>query len=257
MKARSVPALRVTSYCSGVSCSRHSCSDFSNFSALLQVRRSYSRPEYAPCVTGAVPAVWRQRGRCDACSRSPRSPPLAAAPLAAPPPAPAALERLIAPGLGLPGPDRPRRRRRRPGAGDALHDQLRPPRSAASASSRDARRARPLRRAASPPTSSAATASATKPAAATSPTGCSGSATSRRAAGGPARTSPGAPARSAPCARSSAPGCTRPGHRENILGSYGQIGIGLRVGGLDGHGDAHVWTQHFGSTLLSAAPPRP
>ena len=25
-----------------------------------------------------------------------------------------------------------------------------------------------------------------------------------------------------------------PGHRENILGSYGEIGIGLRVGGLEG-----------------------
>jgi uncharacterized protein YkwD len=36
------------------------------------------------------------------------------------------------------------------------------------------------------------------------------------------------------------------GHRENILGSYSQIGIGLRVGGLDGHGSAHVWTQQFG-----------
>jgi uncharacterized protein YkwD len=36
------------------------------------------------------------------------------------------------------------------------------------------------------------------------------------------------------------------GHRENILGSYGQIGIGLRVGGLDGYGGAHVWTQQFG-----------
>lgn len=36
------------------------------------------------------------------------------------------------------------------------------------------------------------------------------------------------------------------GHRANILGSYGQIGIGLRVGGLDGYGEAHVWTQQFG-----------
>jgi uncharacterized protein YkwD len=36
------------------------------------------------------------------------------------------------------------------------------------------------------------------------------------------------------------------GHRENILGSYGQIGIGLRVGGLDGYRGAHVWTQEFG-----------
>ena len=38
-----------------------------------------------------------------------------------------------------------------------------------------------------------------------------------------------------------------PGHRENILGRYGQIGIGLRVGGLDGYSRAHVWTQDFGS----------
>jgi uncharacterized protein YkwD len=36
------------------------------------------------------------------------------------------------------------------------------------------------------------------------------------------------------------------GHRENILGSYDQIGIGLRVGGLEGYGGAHVWTQQFG-----------
>jgi uncharacterized protein YkwD len=36
------------------------------------------------------------------------------------------------------------------------------------------------------------------------------------------------------------------GHRENILGSYGQVGIALRVGGLGGHGSAHVWTQEFG-----------
>ena len=38
-----------------------------------------------------------------------------------------------------------------------------------------------------------------------------------------------------------------PGHRENILGPYGQLGVGLRVGGLAGHGEAHVWVQHFGS----------
>lgn len=38
-----------------------------------------------------------------------------------------------------------------------------------------------------------------------------------------------------------------PGHRENILGSYGQIGVGLRTGGLDGYSGAHVWTQEFGS----------
>lgn len=38
-----------------------------------------------------------------------------------------------------------------------------------------------------------------------------------------------------------------PGHRENILGNYAQIGIGLTVGGLDGRPGAHIWTQHFGS----------
>jgi uncharacterized protein YkwD len=38
-----------------------------------------------------------------------------------------------------------------------------------------------------------------------------------------------------------------PGHRENILGPYSKIGIGLRVGGLEGHADAHVWTQEFGT----------
>jgi uncharacterized protein YkwD len=38
-----------------------------------------------------------------------------------------------------------------------------------------------------------------------------------------------------------------PGHRENILGSFSQIGIGLRVGTLNGRRNVHVWTQHFGS----------
>ena len=37
------------------------------------------------------------------------------------------------------------------------------------------------------------------------------------------------------------------GHRRNILGPYREIGIGLRVGGLDGADDAHVWTQEFGN----------
>jgi uncharacterized protein YkwD len=37
------------------------------------------------------------------------------------------------------------------------------------------------------------------------------------------------------------------GHRENILGSFSQVGIGLRVGGLEGYEGAHVWTQQFGS----------
>jgi len=37
-----------------------------------------------------------------------------------------------------------------------------------------------------------------------------------------------------------------PGHRENILGPYEDIGIGLQVGRLEGYGNAHVWTQQFG-----------
>jgi uncharacterized protein YkwD len=37
------------------------------------------------------------------------------------------------------------------------------------------------------------------------------------------------------------------GHRRNILGPYEDIGIGLRVGALEGTGGTHVWTQEFGS----------
>jgi uncharacterized protein YkwD len=37
------------------------------------------------------------------------------------------------------------------------------------------------------------------------------------------------------------------GHRENILGDYEDVGIGLRVGRLEGVSGAHVWTQDFGS----------
>jgi uncharacterized protein YkwD len=37
------------------------------------------------------------------------------------------------------------------------------------------------------------------------------------------------------------------GHRENILGPYEEIGLGLRVGRLEGNGGAHVWTQDFGA----------
>jgi uncharacterized protein YkwD len=37
-----------------------------------------------------------------------------------------------------------------------------------------------------------------------------------------------------------------PGHRENILGPYEQIGIGLRTGSLEGNSGAHVWSQDFG-----------
>jgi len=38
-----------------------------------------------------------------------------------------------------------------------------------------------------------------------------------------------------------------PGHRANILGKFGEIGIGRRVGTLGGAGGAMVWTQDFGS----------
>ncbi len=37
------------------------------------------------------------------------------------------------------------------------------------------------------------------------------------------------------------------GHRRNILGPYEDIGIGLRIGTLEGDHGAHVWTQEFGS----------
>jgi uncharacterized protein YkwD len=48
-----------------------------------------------------------------------------------------------------------------------------------------------------------------------------------------------------------------PEHRENILGDYSQIGIGLEVGGLAGHSDVHVWTQHFGSHCGAPTQPAP
>jgi uncharacterized protein YkwD len=38
-----------------------------------------------------------------------------------------------------------------------------------------------------------------------------------------------------------------PEHHENILGPYKEIGIGLRVGGVEGNEEAAVWTQDFGS----------
>lgn len=37
------------------------------------------------------------------------------------------------------------------------------------------------------------------------------------------------------------------GHRANILGAFADLGIGLRIGTLEGHRRAHVWTQDFGS----------
>jgi uncharacterized protein YkwD len=38
-----------------------------------------------------------------------------------------------------------------------------------------------------------------------------------------------------------------PEHHENILGPYREIGIGVKVGGLEGNEEAAVWTQDFGS----------
>jgi uncharacterized protein YkwD len=47
-----------------------------------------------------------------------------------------------------------------------------------------------------------------------------------------------------------------PEHRENILGDYTAIGIGLRIGILAGDRDAQVWTQHFGSHCGAIRQPR-
>ena len=38
-----------------------------------------------------------------------------------------------------------------------------------------------------------------------------------------------------------------PGHRVNILGDFEEAGLDLRLGTLEGHDGARVWTQHFGS----------
>jgi uncharacterized protein YkwD len=38
-----------------------------------------------------------------------------------------------------------------------------------------------------------------------------------------------------------------PGHRANILGKFREIGIGRRVGAIEGASGAMVWTQDFGS----------
>jgi uncharacterized protein YkwD len=47
-----------------------------------------------------------------------------------------------------------------------------------------------------------------------------------------------------------------PEHRANLLGRYSQIGIALSVGTLEGHRDAHVWTQDFGSHCGAPSPHR-
>ncbi len=36
-------------------------------------------------------------------------------------------------------------------------------------------------------------------------------------------------------------------HRHNILGPYRDLGVGLRIGTLDGRQRVHIWTQHFGA----------
>jgi uncharacterized protein YkwD len=46
-----------------------------------------------------------------------------------------------------------------------------------------------------------------------------------------------------------------PEHRANMLGHFSQLGIALTVGSLEGHREAHVWTQDFGSHC--GAPSRP
>jgi uncharacterized protein YkwD len=38
-----------------------------------------------------------------------------------------------------------------------------------------------------------------------------------------------------------------PTHRQNILGDYSQVGIGLVTGSLEGHPTARVWAAHFGT----------
>jgi uncharacterized protein YkwD len=38
-----------------------------------------------------------------------------------------------------------------------------------------------------------------------------------------------------------------PEHHENILGPYKEVGIGLRIGTVEGYEGAAVWTQDFGS----------
>jgi uncharacterized protein YkwD len=38
-----------------------------------------------------------------------------------------------------------------------------------------------------------------------------------------------------------------PGHRQNVLGDFTQLGLNLEVGTLEGLRGTRVWTQHFGS----------
>jgi uncharacterized protein YkwD len=43
-----------------------------------------------------------------------------------------------------------------------------------------------------------------------------------------------------------------PGHRQNILGDFEQIGVSLRIGKLDGLSGVHVWAQHFGTRCAAS-----
>lgn len=38
-----------------------------------------------------------------------------------------------------------------------------------------------------------------------------------------------------------------PGHRENILGNYEDLGLSLKVGEFEGRAETAMWTAHFGS----------
>lgn len=44
-----------------------------------------------------------------------------------------------------------------------------------------------------------------------------------------------------------------PGHRQNVLGDFTQLGLSLQVGELEGLRGTRVWTQHFGSHCESPA----
>lgn len=43
-----------------------------------------------------------------------------------------------------------------------------------------------------------------------------------------------------------------PGHRQNILGNYEDLGLSLKVGELGGRAEAAVWAAHFGSHCEAA-----
>jgi uncharacterized protein YkwD len=43
-----------------------------------------------------------------------------------------------------------------------------------------------------------------------------------------------------------------PGHRQNILGNYEDLGLSLKVSEFEGHAETAVWTAHFGSHCEAA-----